>query len=105
MISEELTPRQILHLIKPKGGLKLDTSSRNVILEDLGNCSQDDFNFIVNQLTDVVLLALIKAGKNGLPLFDIVKQSTEFALLARAIIRLNFEYASVLPDFIVNIFV
>ena len=98
IILEELTPVEILHLIRPKGGLKFDPSSREVIFEDLGNCSQDDFNFIVNGFTDEVLLLLIKAGDNGLSLRDILCHSTNFALLARMITRLNFEDDSVSPE-------
>ena len=90
MIFEGWTPEEILLFIRPKGGLKLDSSSRAVIFEDFGNCSQDDLNFIVNGFTDVVLLLLIKAGSDGMPRSDIIAQSVNHVLLARLISRLNF---------------
>ena len=95
---EELTPMEILHIIRPKGGLKFVPSSREVIYEDFGICSEEEFNFIVNGFTDEVLLLLIKAGNNGLSLGDILCHSTNFALLARLISRLNFEDDSVSPE-------
>ena len=79
--NEELTPMQILNLIRPKEGWKFDITPRNFIFEDDfldENSSQDDFNLIINQIADEVLLLLIKAGSNGLNVED-VRSEYQFA--------------------------